>query len=484
MTLGGDVTNEITNKQLYLNPTIEIGAGFLLLTRHGGQRQSVYKMKDDPEFCRLIIQLGSDEWSPEKIQEIPQYLLERLIEAEVIVPVTAEELYLNPTIEIGAGFTLRTRHDGAKQNIYKMKDDPEFCRLIIQLGSDEWSPEKIQEIPQYLLERLIEAKVIVPKEEIVYGEPFHYVLDTLPLDLVPIKYKRSIGSDKDINEYVVNSRIYIQIGSDLPSNLADRIQFCDQFQGNNGVIWIEDPGTMVLASYWLGTQFMELIQRLCDGQIKPSDLPAQVSERLACANILVPKDYENARVEEWQERCKRLSAKLQSEQYVIIRNMVHPLQLAALRRYFRQLDQKGYLLIDTRMGNNRRVWQNDGVARFVHYQITQLINRLVPEPIKPSYCFLSAYKPGAILKRHTDRAQCEWNLSLLIDTNPEVELSDSWPLNLEIEGKVKAARLDMGDGVLYRGTRILHWRDALPEGHIATLILCHFVPIDFSDSLN
>jgi hypothetical protein len=166
--------------------------------------------------------------------------------------------------------------------------------------------------------------------------------------------------------------------------------------------------------------------------------------------------------------------------------MIRPLQLAALRNYFRLLDQNGYLIKEPARGSqsiNRYIWHNESVARFVHYQITELVNQVVPEPIKPSYTYLSTYKSGAILPRHTDREQCVWNLSLLIDTNPEMGFSDSWPICLEIEKEVKAVRLEMGDGVLYRGTEIPHWRDALPEGHTVTLVFCHFVPIDFKESL-
>jgi hypothetical protein len=76
-----------------------------------------------------------------------------------------------------------------------------------------------------------------------------------------------------------------------------------------------------------------------------------------------------------------------------------------------------------------------------------------------------------------------WNLSLLVDTNPEMDLSGAWPIYLEVAGQVNEARLEMGDGVLYRGTEVPHWRNALPEGQTATLIFCHFVPVEFEQSL-
>ncbi|SRR6266545_5730124 len=400
--------------------------------------------------------------------------------------VASEQLVVNPTIEVGAGFKLRTRNDGAKQSILTMKDQPELCRLLIDLVSDDWPPERIQTIPPQLLERLAELGVIIPKDEISDEVYFHCSLDQPPLELIPLKFRKLGDADKNFSEFVVNQGVRIQIGPEPPADLTDRIPFRDQFYQGESIIWVENPGTKLLAPYWLGARFIEMIQRLVEGRIPPSDLPPQVSERLAYVNVLVPKDYEETQVKKWKGICEHLRTQLQSELHTVLRNTIHPLQLAALRYYFRLLDQKGYLVKEPSRGAlniNRYIWHNEGVARFVHHQITRLVNQVVPEPVKPSYTYLSTYKSGAVLPRHTDREQCVWNLSLLIDANPEMELSDSWPIYLDVEKQVKAIRLEMGDGVLYRGTEIPHWRDALPDGHIATLIFCHFVPVDFQECL-
>jgi hypothetical protein len=71
----------------------------------------------------------------------------------------------------------------------------------------------------------------------------------------------------------------------------------------------------------------------------------------------------------------------------------------------------------------------------------------------------------------------------LIDTDPERDISDSWPIFLEVGKTTKEVRLEMGDGVLYQGTEVPHWREAIANGETTTLILCHFVPEDFAGSL-
>jgi hypothetical protein len=390
-----------------------------------------------------------------------------------------KELVINPTVDIAAGFKLRTQNDVVNQCWFSAKDEPELSALLINLASHDWSSERIQEVPSHLLERLVNIGVIVPKDEIPDKVCFHCSLDQLPFEFAPNKFGQLKYADKDFGEFVVSRGTHLQIGPEPPVNLAHRIPFRDKLQQADSIIWVEDAGTNVFAPYWMKAEFVEMIQRLVDGRISPSDLPPHVAERLAYINVLIPKGHEEARVIEWQGICGNLSAQLESEQYVVLRNIIHPLQLAALRCYFRKLDQKGYLQRDEYQCKNRYIDHNEKVARYIHHQITNLVSRIVPQSIKPSYAFLTTYKSGSILEKHKDREQCAWNLSLLIDMNPEVELSNSWPIYFEVEGQVREVRLNMGDGVLYRGTDIPHWRDIIPEGHMVTLILCHFVPADF-----
>jgi hypothetical protein len=39
-------------------------------------------------------------------------------------------LYVNPTIEIGAGYTSRTENGRSRYNIFMITEDQEFCRVL------------------------------------------------------------------------------------------------------------------------------------------------------------------------------------------------------------------------------------------------------------------------------------------------------------------------------------------------------------------
>jgi hypothetical protein len=124
------------------------------------------------------------------------------------------------------------------------------------------------------------------------------------------------------------------------------------------------------------------------------------------------------------------------------------------------------------------------VARFFHHAIADVLGEVVGEPIKPSYVYFASYKAGAELKKHTDRAQCEFSVTLCLDFSPEPKHESPWPIRLETKtNRSIAVYQALGDGLAYRGTQVPHYRDKLGEGQTSTSIFFHYVPADFAGSL-
>jgi len=130
------------------------------------------------------------------------------------------------------------------------------------------------------------------------------------------------------------------------------------------------------------------------------------------------------------------------------------------------------------------VAHNESVARFFHYQIADAVSAIVGEAIKPSYVYLASYLSGAELKKHTDREQCEFSVTLCLDFSPEPQLATPWPIRLDTGQGTVTVYQALGDGLVYRGTKVPHYRTALAEGHTSTSIFFHYVPADFSGPLN
>ena len=127
------------------------------------------------------------------------------------------------------------------------------------------------------------------------------------------------------------------------------------------------------------------------------------------------------------------------------------------------------------------------MARLIHKGLAPLVTELAGEPMQPSYVYLGSYRAPSVLKPHVDRPQCALSISLAVDYTPEPVGPSPWPLYLKdaaLPGPPFAARLKLGDGLLYRGTELSHWRDALPKGHTSTSLFFHYVPADFKGPLD
>jgi len=276
----------------------------------------------------------------------------------------------------------------------------------------------------------------------------------------------------------LNARLALQTGDEPPPHLAARLAFLDRFSPQRPLLWVEDAGTQALAPYWPGPEHAKLIERLTSGEIAPAELESETIEQFARAQILLAPNAEEKRVKAWQETCEALRRALQTTQHAVLRKIIHPLQLAALRRYFRALDLQGQLKVSSNKhyAHNRRSIYDEETSRFVQQQITALVNRLTPAPVWPSHTQVSVYHSGAFLRRHKDQPQYVWNLSLVLDTEPELNLEEAWPICMEVEGRTQAVRLEIGDAVLYRGSEFTHWRAPLPAGQSVTLLFCFFSP--------
>lgn len=136
-------------------------------------------------------------------------------------------------------------------------------------------------------------------------------------------------------------------------------------------------------------------------------------------------------------------------------------------------------------GIKRTSVNNMPLMRLIHQSTEKLVNSLVPEKVKTSYSFCAAYEPGSNLPAHTDRPQCVYNISLMLGSAPFRASLSGWPLFIKRGEKVGTVPLEVGDAVLYSGTRDLHWRDIMPRGLGLVLgVFFHFVPFEFTGSLD
>ena len=88
----------------------------------------------------------------------------------------------------------------------------------------------------------------------------------------------------------------------------------------------------------------------------------------------------------------------------------------------------------------------------------------------PTYSYGRLYKTGDALPKHRDRAACQISLSLDLSQTPE----EPWPLHVLIGTTDISVKLKPGDGLLYRGVELTHWREPYGGERLAQIFL-HYV---------
>ena len=124
-------------------------------------------------------------------------------------------------------------------------------------------------------------------------------------------------------------------------------------------------------------------------------------------------------------------------------------------------------------GSLARYWHPQ--YRNAHTGIRRKLEKIIGRTLYNTYYYDRYYFPGQALTKHADRDACEISVSIHVSTNLPDKLKD-WPFKIKtpdtytddkktavlIPGEGRAAILNPGDGLLYKGCERPHWRDAMP----------------------
>jgi hypothetical protein len=314
---------------------------------------------------------------------------------------------------------------------------------------------------------------------------FHCLLDELPLHLIPQRQLESTGWRQNLSHQplLLNPQCSVLPPGQVPEELEPHRDLLKNFYLQGTVAWVRDPATTSLYPFWLGRRLEAMVSSLRAGEPVPAAVPRDARFLLAAAGIVTPENQAERRLEEWAEVVSKATRGFQHKGYAPLGNLIHPFNLAALRRYYRHAIRRGAISLGDVQSPRRYAAHDESVARFFHLQIANAIRAVVGETIKPSYVYLASYLSGADLKKHIDREQCEFSVTLCLDFSPEPQLATSWPIRLDTPQGTVTVYQALGDGLVYRGTKVPHYRHVLAEGHTSTSIFFHYVPADFCGEL-
>ena len=106
-------------------------------------------------------------------------------------------------------------------------------------------------------------------------------------------------------------------------------------------------------------------------------------------------------------------------------------------------------------------------------QLTPIISEVTGKKLHPTYAYARKYSPGDELKIHKDRPACEISATINLGFKGE-----QWPIYVgHKEDKSDSKKIDMniGDGVIYKGCEVFHWREKYTEGEWQFQVFVHYV---------
>ena len=313
---------------------------------------------------------------------------------------------------------------------------------------------------------------------------FYCLLDELPLHLIPQHAVKSIHLQEGRGPLYLNPDCILCSDGQLPDELASQSELVAGFTLDGTIAWVRDPASGSLLPFWLGPELAGTIRDLRPNDPVTLSIPVRARNILAAVHILIPEGVAERPDRKREEVLGKASLLFREKGYAPLGGLIHPFHVAALRRYYRYLIRTGAIRLGDGQSPRRYVAYNEPVARFFHRAIAATLSAVAGERLKPSYVYMASYLSGAELKKHTDRAQCEYSVTLCLDFSPEPALQTPWPIRLDTPTGTVTVYQALGDGLAYRGTRLPHYRSPLGQGQTSTSIFFHYVGADFSGSLD
>lgn len=109
------------------------------------------------------------------------------------------------------------------------------------------------------------------------------------------------------------------------------------------------------------------------------------------------------------------------------------------------------------VGKMRGVYCHNVFVKF-HFLITKHAEKIFGKELIPTYTYGRVYYKNSILNAHRDRDQCEYSLTLNLDSSDN---NVPWPIEFystRYEKLIASINCSPGDGIFYKGIRLPHSR--------------------------
>ena len=167
----------------------------------------------------------------------------------------------------------------------------------------------------------------------------------------------------------------------------------------------------------------------------------------------------------------RAAKQFRQKRYLFVKEMLPPPLLEYLKVYYAILLADNYFSHDSQCPFSLSL-NNDPALDAVLEWIRPEVGRLVGFALAPTYSYTRRYAKGEPLDRHLDRAACE----ISVTTSIQIPKGAGPSVMYLKPPHAKEAKVEMleGDGCVYSGTEVEHWRKRFRvEGYIQLFL--HFI---------
>ena len=167
----------------------------------------------------------------------------------------------------------------------------------------------------------------------------------------------------------------------------------------------------------------------------------------------------------------RAAKRFREKRYLFVKGLLPPPLLEYLKVYYAVLLADNYFSHDSQCPSSLSLGCDPGLDAVLEW-IRPEVGRLVGFELAPTYSYTRRYAKGELLARHRDRAACEISVTISIQIPKRAGPSIMYlkPPHAE-EAKVEMLE---GDGCIYAGSEVEHWRNRFRVGGYIQLFL-HFI---------
>jgi hypothetical protein len=167
----------------------------------------------------------------------------------------------------------------------------------------------------------------------------------------------------------------------------------------------------------------------------------------------------------------RAAKRFRQKRYLFLKGMLPPPLLEYLKVYYAILLADNYFSHDSQCPSSLSLSCDPALDAVLEWMRPE-VGRLVGFVLAPTYSYTRRYAKGELLARHIDRAACEISVTASIQIPKR-----AGPSTMYLKPPhAKEAKVEMleGDGCVYAGTEVEHWRKRFRvDGYIQLFL--HFV---------